>query len=229
MLGFESAVSLGIEHLETDIHVSADGVVYCIHDHTVDRTTDGHGWLSELRSGEIETLDAGYHHRVGPAYPFRGRGVKIPAFEEVISSFPAVRVVVDLKEDAVVEPFAALVRDSAVAERLIVGSFDDRRIAGFRDLTNGRVPTSTGASLSRRWFLSSRLGRGGGGGPSALQLPQQTRGLRVVDEKLVDAAHRSGLQVHVWTVNDITQASRLLEMGVDGIVTDRPDLVLDVV
>lgn len=226
MLAFESAVSLGVEHLETDVHVSADGVIHCIHDHTVDRTTEGSGPFSSLSSAEISGLDAGYRHRDGSAHRFRGKGVRVPVFEEVVASFPGVRIVVDLKEDAVVGPLARLVVRAGLAERLIVGSFSDARIERFRELTGGRVPTSTGALLSRRWLVSSRLRRLGGGDPSALQLPLQMRGIRVVDERLVETAHEAGLQVHVWTVNDVEAAARLFAMGVDGIVTDRPDLML---
>ena len=226
MLAFESAVSLGVEHLETDVHVSADGVVHCIHDHTVDRTTDGSGLFSSLSSAEVSRLDAGYRHRDGSSHPFRGQGITVPVFEEVVASFPGVRVVVDLKEDAVVDPLAQLVVRAGLADRIIVGSFSDARIARFRELTGGAVPTSTGAVLSRRWLVRSRLRLVGGGNPSALQLPLQMRGVRVVDERLVDTAHEAGLQVHVWTVNDVSDAARLFAIGVDGIVTDRPDLML---
>lgn len=226
MVAFQSAISLGIEHLETDIHVSGDGVVFCLHDHTVNRTTDGTGPISSISTSEIGRLDAGYRHRDGSSYPFRAQGTSIPSFEEVVTSFPNVRVVVDLKEDAVVAPFAKLVRRMAIGERLIVGSFADHRIEMFDELTHGKVATSTGSLLSRRWLLSSRIGRLGGGSPSALQLPLQMRGLRVVDRRLVETAHQQGLQVHVWTVNDVAEALRLFEMGVDGIVTDRPDVML---
>lgn len=226
MLAFESAVALGIEHLETDIHVSADGVVYCIHDHTVDRTTDGHGLVAALASDEIERLDAGYRHRGEGGYPYRGKSVAIPTFSELASSFPDARLVVDLKEDAVVAPFADLVNRSEVGSRLIVGSFSDLRITRFRELTDGLIATSSGSATSRQWLMSSRVGRIGPAEPCALQLPLQRRGLRVVDAKLIDSAHNSGIQVHVWTINDPIEARRLFDMGVDGVVTDRPDLMI---
>ncbi len=228
MMAFESAISLGVEHVETDIRVSADGTVFCLHDHTVNRTTDGFGALSSFSADEVARFDAGYRHRQGSQYPYRGEGNKVPTFEEVAFSFPQVAIVVDMKEDSVVAPFAALVRKTGLGPRLIVGSFSDDRIERFRALTDGEVATSTGADLSRRWLMKSRIGMPGGGGPSALQLPLQMRGLRLVDQKLVDVAHAAGLQVHVWTVNDVDQARRLFGMGVDAIVTDRPDLMLGI-
>lgn len=226
MFAFESALATGVEHLETDIHVSADGVVYCIHDHTVDRTTDGTGPVASLASDEVDRLDAGYHHRDDGGFPFRGQGVGVPTFSELALSFPDARLVVDLKEDSVVAPFADLVDHLGVGQRLIVGSFSDQRIARFRQLTGGRIATSTGSVTSRQWLVNSRVGRAGAPGPSALQLPVQRRGLRVVDHKLVDAAHNAGIQVHVWTINDPSEARDLFAMGVDGVVTDRPDLMM---
>lgn len=226
MLAFESAISLGAEHLETDIRVSTDGIVFCLHDQTVNRTTDGFGSISAHTADEIVRLDAGYRHRQETSYPYRGKGATIPTFEELAFSFPDARIVVDLKEDSVVAPFAALATRTGLGSRLIVGSFSDSRIERFRALTNGTIATSTGARSSRRWLVNSRVGKPGGGQPSALQLPMQLRGLRVIDQKLVDVAHAAGLQVHVWTVNDPDQVRRLFEMGVDAVVTDRPDLMI---
>ncbi len=225
---FANSIDLGVEHVETDVHVSSDGVVFCFHDHTVNRTTNGNGEFSALTSREIGQLDAGYRHWTGEGFGFRGRGLTVPTFEELASGYPTLRIVVDLKQDQVVEPFAALVTRLGIEHRIIVGSFADNRLEHFRALTKGRVPTSTGAVASRQWLINSRFGRKGIDA-SALQLPLQMRGLRVVDRKLVDAAHDAGLQVHVWTVNDVVGARALLDSGVDGLVTDRPDLMLDLV
>lgn len=229
MIAFQNAISMGARHLETDIHLSADGVVHCFHDHTLQRTTNGHGLFSNLTAAEIAGLDAGFNHQRRGSFQFRGSGVTVPTFEELATSFPEVRLVVDLKEDAVVEAFARLVSRLGIEDRLIVGGFSDHRISRFRDHTDGSVPTSTGPGAARAWFITSRFGRGWRGDAGSLQLPLQRRGLRVVDERLVEAAHKRGLQIHVWTVNDPVQMSDLLDMGVDGLVTDRPDLALSLV
>jgi len=228
MVAFSAAVEVGARHIETDVRVSADGVVYCIHDPSVDRTTNAAGLFSQHSSQEIAGLDAGFGHATPEGFPFRSAGVRIPMFEELVTSFPDIHVVVDLKEDAVVAPMVDLVRRLGIGDRLIVGSFSDARLARFRELTDGEVPTSVGTTTARSWLLASRVGRGLSGPGSALQLPLQRGGVRVVDRKLVDAAHARGVQVHVWTINDPDKMQELIEIGVDGIVTDRIDLLLEV-
>ena len=227
MPAFQAAIERGARHIETDVRVSADAVVHCFHDPLVDRTTSGTGPLNVHTSSDIEELDAGHRHVTADGPVFRETGARIPTFEELVTSFPDVSIVVDMKEDDVVEPLATLVNSMGIGERLIVGGFSDRRIAAFRELTSGRVPTSTGPTETRMWLLASRVGRGYSGSASALQVPRQVRGVKVVDPKLVDAAHSKGLQVHVWTVNEPAHMRELLEMGVDGLVTDRIDLLLD--
>jgi glycerophosphoryl diester phosphodiesterase len=223
MTAFENAVALGAEHLETDVHISADGVVFCFHDHTLDRITGVRGSFSDRTAIEIQGLDAGFNHRGPGGLDYRGTGVRVPTFEELVLSLPGVRIVVDLKQEEVVVPFARLVDSLGIGHRLIVGSFSDRRLDQFRGAVSGEVATSTGYAMSRRWLLASRSSRPVPGPAAALQLPLQTRGWRVVDAKLVDTAHDAGLQVHVWTVNDAVEMERLFALGVDAVITDRPD------
>ncbi len=222
---FQGAVDLGFRHLETDLHITSDGVLVCVHDHTVDRTTEASGPVDSFSLGEIKELDAGYRHAGTDGFIFRGRGLKVPTLEELATSFPYVSLVLDLKTDGLVEPLADLAARLGIGDRLIVGSFDDGRLEEFRRATAGKVATSTGPALSRLWVLASRVGRGAGGEAQALQVPTQIRGVRVVDEGLVAAAHDAGMQVHVWTVNDRDEMIRLLDLGVDGLITDRPDVL----
>jgi glycerophosphoryl diester phosphodiesterase len=228
MLAFQGAHDLGFRHFETDLHLTSDGVLVCFHDTSLDRTTDGSGEVSERTLAEIQTLDAGHRHADAGSYPFRGEGLVVPTLEEVLETFADVSLVVDMKAIGLAEPLAELVDRLGVGDRLIVGSFSDERLDVFRDLTSGKVPTSTGPVAARMWLLSSRVGRGGGGTADALQVPTQLRGVRVVDERLVQAAHDAELQVHVWTVNDPEEMVRLLDLGVDGLITDRPDVLKDV-
>jgi glycerophosphoryl diester phosphodiesterase len=227
MEAFSQAVALGFRFLETDLHVTADGVLVCIHDDTVDRTTDGTGSVSNFGFEELAGLDAGFRHNAAGGYPFRGAGVSVPSLEEAVTTLPEASFVVDLKGEGQVDLLAALIERLSLHDRLIVGSFSDQRLDEFRSATGGRVATSSGPMLSRMWLLTSRVGRGAGGQASALQLPTQVRGVKVVDKKLVDTAHNSGLQVHVWTVNDPAEMASYLDMGVDGIISDRPDLLRD--
>lgn len=227
MEAFDAAVDLGFDHLETDLHITRDGVLVCVHDDTVDRTTDASGPVESFTFEEIRELDAGFRHRSRDGYPYRSKGVRIPAFEEVIEAYPEARFVVDLKIDGMEEALTSLIDRHGLHDRAIVGSFSDARLSRFRQVSGGRVPTSTGSEISRMWVLGARLGRQGPPTGSALQLPTRMKGLRVVDQRLVGTAQAAGLQVHVWTVNRPSDMEFYLDIGVDGIITDRPDLLKD--
>ncbi len=226
-ISFQGAYEMGYRHFETDLHVTADDVLVCFHDPTVDRTTNARGRVEHMTVDHLQSLDAGYRHATSEGFTYRDSGATVPTLEWLLTTFPEVSVVVDMKSDGLARPLAALIDDLEAHDRLIVGSFSDARLAEFREATGGRVATSVGPAQARRWILASRVGRGAGREAAALQLPTSLRGFRVVDEKLVEAAHRSGLQVHVWTVNRRTEMERLLDIGVDGLVTDRPDLLRD--
>jgi len=224
---FQGAYELGYRHFETDLHLTADGVLVCFHDHTVDRTTNAMGAVEQYTLAELQALDAGHRHGTNEGYSFRGSGVRVPTLEWLLTEFRDTSVIVDLKTDGLAGPLTALVDDLDAYDRLIVGSFADARLVELKEICDGRIATSSGPALARMWVLASRVGRGAGGDIAALQLPTHMRGVRVVDKKLVDAAHAAEIQVHVWTVNEPKEMTRLLDMGVDGLVTDRPDLLKD--
>jgi len=221
---FAEALGLGFRHIETDLHLTADGVLVCFHDHLLYRTTGEAGLVSERTFDELGRLDAGFRHDRGTTFPFRDQGVTIPSLEEVLTTHPEVTIVVDLKEDGLEAPLARLIEDLRVAQRLIVGSFHDRRLREFRRLTNGTVPTSTSPRETMAMIAASRRGRPISSDAAALLVPTHWWGLRVVDDRLVDSAHLAGMQIHVWTVNTVNEMNRLLDLGVDGLITDRPDL-----
>jgi glycerophosphoryl diester phosphodiesterase len=226
---FDAAVALGYSHLETDAHVSADGVVFSFHDHILDRVTDHRGRLVDHTAAEIMAVDAAYHFSVdGTSYPLRGTGVGIPTMEQVLTRWPGVCVNIDTKSDAVVEPLVDLLRRIDAFDRVCVGSFSDERLRRVRRLSDDAVCTSMGpASIAAAW-LASRTGHMPRLGADCLQVPVRARRLVVVDRRLVDAAHLAGLQVHVWTIDDAEQMVALLDLGVDAIMTDRPRLLRDV-
>lgn len=227
MVAFQGAYDLGIRWFETDVHVTADDVVVCLHDDTLDRTTDVHGDVAMWRFGELASVDAGYRHDRDNAYPFRGMGIRVPSLEEVASAFPDSRFIVDLKRDGTEGPLAKLIGRLDLWDRVIVGGFDDARVRRFRRLTADRVATSTGPRATFvRWAAAAAGLRPR---PAhALQVPERYGRLRVVTERSVERHTQAGSQVHVWTVNEPDEMHRLLDWGVHGIITDRPDLLRQV-
>lgn len=225
---FRGAYELGYRHFETDLHLTADGALVCFHDPTVDRTTNATGRVEGMTLRELQSLDAGYRHGTSDGFPYRRAGARVPTLEWLLTSFPDTSVVVDMKSDGLARPLAALIQDLGAHERLIVGSFSDARLAEFRDASNGKVATSVGPTAARLWVLASRVGRRGSRDAACLQLPTYVRGVRIVDAKLVATAHDAGLPVHVWTVNEESEMIRLLDIGVDGLITDRPDILKNV-
>jgi glycerophosphoryl diester phosphodiesterase len=214
--------------LEVDVRLTRDGHVVVLHDPTVDRTPDGSGFVSELTLAEIRSLDAGARF-VAPdgSAPFRGRGVRIPRFEDVLGAFPRTRINAEAKEPAVARPLVQAIRRHGAEHRVLVAAeFEKARrsVVGY--------PGPWGASRHHilGFLLSHRLPGGGPYTPEAdaLQIPEVWKGVRILTPRLVREAHRRNIPVHVWTVDDPDDMRRLLGMGVDAIQTDRPDLLADV-
>jgi glycerophosphoryl diester phosphodiesterase len=223
MVAFQGAVDLGYRYLETDVHVSRDGRVVIFHDHVLDRLTDGSGRFVDRDWFELRALDAAHGFGAEAGFPLRGRGIGMPLLEEALTTFPDQMFNLDLKQPAIAETVAAEVRRLGAEDRVMIGSFHDRRIRAFRRAAP-EVATSAGPREVAR-ALASRHPRGSA---DAYQVPERAGAVRVVSPRFVAAAHRSGKQVHVWTVNEPDDMRRLLELGVDGIVTDRPDLLNEV-
>jgi len=228
MEAFSRTVGLGYRWIETDIHVTADGVVVCLHDPTLERTTNGEGEVTRLPWREVRELDAGYTHHADRGLPFRGRGVRIPSLEEVATAFPDLRMVLELKADHTEEPLLRLIRRLRLGDRVIIGSFSDARLARMRELSNGEIATSTGEKEVARLVRAAWVGRRAHTRNAALQIPPRSGLTPLVTRRTVKAYHRMGLQVHVWTINQPARMERLLDRGVDGIMTDRPDLLKEV-
>ncbi|MGD0834803.1 MAG: glycerophosphodiester phosphodiesterase [Candidatus Dormibacteria bacterium] len=229
MAAFAAAVALGCTHVETDVQLTRDRVLVAFHDDSLDRVTDGHGRIADLTLAEVRHADAGYRFSpAGAGFPFRGRGLTVPTFEELLTAWPQLRVNVDAKSEATVAPLAALIERLGATERVCAASFSDRRLRRFRRLSGGRVCTSMGSGAIARARLASLAGRMPAVGADCVQVPLAHRGIRIVDRRFVAAAHRGGLPVHVWTVDDEATMERLVDLGVDGIMTDRPSLLREV-
>lgn len=214
MAAFAAAVELGYRYLETDVHVTSDGVLLAFHDHTLDRVTDRRGFIGRLPYSYVRQA--------------RVQGEPIPLLEDILGTWPEARVNIDAKHDAAVPALVAAVERTRAHDRVNLGSFSNRRVHRIRQLTGERVCTwmgSTGVALLRlhSWGLPAPRF------PAACaQVPICRGRIPVLDRRLVGAAHRRGLAVHVWTVNERAEMERLVDLGVDGIFSDRPTVLKEV-
>jgi len=225
MISFELAAAIGVDVLETDIHLTRDKYVVACHDETVDRTTNGSGRIKEMTLAELQELDAGYNFCVNGEYPYRGMGIVIPEFEELLKAFPEFPFNVETKPDDA-ELRAAYYRLLRQYGRLDDGSIVAagnkqsmlNKIRQVMQYTScSRLETASIVFMS--WLgLRPIIGKKA----TALQVPVRRGPLRIVSPRTVKAAHKLGLEVHVWTINYVDEMRRLLLMGVDGIFTDFP-------
>jgi glycerophosphoryl diester phosphodiesterase len=217
---FEHAVALGYRYLETDVHATSDGELLAFHDESLDRVTDATGRLSELTAEAVSQARIGGSHAV-------------PRMADLLEAFPQARFNIDLKAPGAVAPLAELVERTGAHDRVCIGSFSGPRMREFRRLTAGRVATSATPDELVRWLTrTTRLP-----GVRVLQVPWRRRGLTLVTAGFVRRAHAAGLHVHVWTgdahsawasIDDPASLGQLLDLGVDGLIVDRTDVLKDV-
>lgn len=218
LAAFRHAASLGYRYLETDVHVTRDGVLLAFHDTVLDRVTDRRGEVAALTLAEVREALVG------------GRE-SVPTLAELFDAFPEARFNIDLKAEGAVPVLADFISAREAWDRVLVGSFSRRRTARFRSLTGGRVPTcATPVEIAAfRLLPSARLAAlVAGRGFAALQVPHRRSRVRIVTPGFVRRAHAAGRQVHVWTIDEAEEIGELLDRGVDGIFTDRTDILRDV-
>jgi glycerophosphoryl diester phosphodiesterase len=220
MLSFDRAVQLGYRYLETDVRVTGDGVALAFHDASLDRVTDSEGRISQLSWEDVRKA------RIGGTEA-------IPLLADVLTTWPDVRLNIDVKSDLGVGATVDVIRRTAAIDRVCIGAFSDRRVAAVRVLLGPRLCTSLGPRAALALRLRSRTRQGAvmcRARPlgDCVQVPAWIGRLQVVDERLVRAAHGFGLPVHVWTVNDPIEMTRLLDLGVDGLISDRADVLREV-
>jgi glycerophosphoryl diester phosphodiesterase len=209
MAAFASAVGQGFGVIETDLRASEDGVVFIFHDPTLDRMVGRPGMIESLGRAEIAKLKIrGAHH--------------VPRLAEALEAFPNTRFNLDCKSDAAATLLPQVLARADAWDRVCVGSFDDRRLARLRGACGPKLCTSTAMKevarvRFRSWFLPLPLPPG-----DCLQVPRRWRTIPIVDERFLATCHRNGLPVHVWTVNEESEMRRLLDLGVDGLMTDHP-------
>jgi glycerophosphoryl diester phosphodiesterase len=189
-------------------------VVVAFHDDRLDRVTDRPGLIADLPWSEVQMA--------------RIKGEPIPLLEDLVGTWPDVRINIDIKHDAAVVPLLQVLERTRAHDRVCVAAFSERRLAAFRRLTAGRVCTACGPTAIVRLRLASfgtPVGRLAG---NCVQVPVRHGRVRIIDARFLAAAHRRGLPVHVWTVDDRVEMERLLDLGVDGIMTDRPRILKEV-
>jgi glycerophosphoryl diester phosphodiesterase len=233
LFAFQNALDLGVDVLEMDLHITSDNVLVIIHDETVDRTTDGSGEVEQMTLAEIKALDAAYRwtRDDGATYPHRGQGISIPTLEEIFQAFPGQRMTIEIKktERSMAAPLCAMIRKYNMQNRVLVASFHDERMAEFR-AECPEVATSSARQETTIFVLLTKAWLGGLVSPEfqSLQVPRASSGITVMTPGFVRAAHARNLKVEPWTINDPEEMKLYLDWGVDGIITDRPDLLLEI-
>jgi glycerophosphoryl diester phosphodiesterase len=215
---FRRAVDEGYRYLETDVHATADGVVVVHHDDDLDRTTDAHGVVARM---PWKTVSAA---KIGGREP-------ICRLEDLLEELPDALINIDVKTDSAIEPVAETLRRTGAINRVCLASFSDSRLQRLRARIGPKLVTSMGPRSVAALWTAGRLWA-----PRAwrsirgrmAQVPVTQGRLRVVDQRLITAAHRRGMEVHVWTIDDPAQMNHLLDLGVDGLVTDQPGILRDV-
>ncbi|MFJ4694650.1 glycerophosphodiester phosphodiesterase [Streptomyces sp. NPDC088766] len=213
---FRRAVEAGYRYIETDVHTTRDGRLVAFHDATLDRLTDGTGRIADLPWADVRRA------RVG------GRET-VPLFEELLETFPEVRWNVDMKAEPALHPLLNLIARADAWDRVCVSSFSEARVVRAQRLAGPRLATSYGTRgvlnlRLRSWGVPATVRRSA----VAVQVPETQSGIQVVDRRFVRSAHARGLQVHVWTINEADRMHRLLDLGVDGIMTDHIDMLRQV-
>ena len=248
VVAFDHGLALGADGIELDVHLSRDGVVVVHHDATLERTTDGHGPVAALTADELARLDAGHWFtpvsgppspagsepataRQPALYPFRRLAGGVPTLEAVLRRYREARFIIELKVNDPVLAHRAIdaIRGADAVERAALGSFGTRVLRAAREY-EPRIPTGasreeTRLALYRSWVRwPVRRPR-----YQEFQVPEMSGSTRVVSPRFVKYAHQAGVAVRVWTVNEEADMRRLLDWGVDALISDRPDLAVQLV
>ena len=228
---FRSAADLGIGYLELDVWLSRDERIVVHHDENTLRTCGKKAAVPHTSFAKLRELDPGWGFvDASGERPFAGRGIRIPTLEEVLDAFPEMLLTVEIKQDSerLRELLLGLLRERDALDRVLIASHEDRIVHGVRELAP-EIPTNFGFQEARDFILRADLGNLSGYVPpgSALQIPPKRGGRILVAPEVIRAAHDLGVEVHVWTVNDPDEAKRLLDMGVEGIMSDDAEMLIN--
>lgn len=232
LYAFQQALELGSDALEMDLYITKDGIPVVIHDDTVNRTTNGSGLVSDFTLTELQALDAGYQFSTidePNQFPYRGQGIRIPTLEEVLRQFPNTPMIIEIKKDdpTLIQRTGELVQEFNREQLIKVGSFSSKILDDFRSQFPG-LETGAGTNEVTLFYVLHRLFLSGFMVPQAtgFQVPEFQGPLHVANRRFIADAQRKGLRVDAWTINDEETMIRLLDIGIDGLITDRPDLAI---
>ena len=230
---FQNSRDLGVDVIELDVRGTSDGAIVVLHDAMVDRTTDGTGQISEMTLGQAKRLNAGFRWTsdYGKTFPFRNGKIAIPTLQEVFAALPEMKFNIEPKQSSpsIIKPLCSIIRENRMTDKVVIGSFNQTILDEFRRECPG-VATSAGPSEVSKFLAMYKTGLSESYSPAmqALQIPEYIAGVQIVTKEFVDAAHERNLKVHIWTVNEAADMERLLNTGVDGIMTDYPDKLLKI-
>lgn len=236
MFAFENAVQIGADVLEMDAHMTKDRQIVLMHDETVDDTTDGTGLIEDLTLDQLKELDAAYEwsNDEGKTFPYRNLGIQVPTLAELFQKFPQMRYLIEIKltENPMDKPVCDLIRQFNMQAKVIVASFHDEAMRNFRDACP-EVATSASRGEVTKFVLLGKIFLSGFVMPGYQSLqppydPKESMNIPIMTERLVHEAHAKNIKVEPWTVNDPELMKQYIEWGVDGIITDRPDLMVDI-
>ena len=236
MYAFEKAVEIGADVLEMDAHITEDGQIVLMHDEKVDRTTDGTGLIEDLTLSELKNLDAAYKwsNDDGKTFPYRGQGIQVPVLGELFEKFPRMRYVIEIKltQNPIEKPLCDLIRNHDMQDKVMVASFHDEAMQNFRR-TCPQVATSASRTEVRNFVLFGKVFLSGWIAPQyqAIQPPydpKESMNILIMTKRFIREAHAKNIKVEPWTVDEPELMKEYIEWGVDGIMTDRPDLMIGV-
>ncbi|MCC5894767.1 MAG: glycerophosphodiester phosphodiesterase [Alkalibacterium sp.] len=234
---FRHAENLEVDILEYDVFITADGELVVIHDDTVDRTTDGTGRVNDMILEELQALDAGYHFENEQGeHTFRDKGVYIPAVEEVFQEFGHKRQLIELKAtndpekyEEMIQEMWRLIEEYNMHDRVLIASFDHDINLRFNEVSKGSVAIGAGEQETRRFVMIHKALLNAVYRPTAdaFQLPTEQEGFNLADWKLIRGAENRGMTVYYWTINDEETMQELIDLGAHGIMTDNPELLIE--
>lgn len=231
LAALDNGLALGADGIEIDVQLSADGVPVVCHDKTIDRTTNQVGAVRAFTADQLARVDAGHRFERDGAFPFRGQGIGVPTLRAVLARYPDTRAIIEMKggEPELARAVAYEVRHASAVDRVCVGSFYQASIVALREEAPEIVTSAS--QPEARWALHRSWVRWPWIGPRpyvAFQVPERSGRLRVVTPAFVDQVHREGQVIQVWVVNDEADLRRLLDWGIDGVISDRPDVAVRV-
>ena len=236
LYAFEKAVEIGADVLEMDAHITRDGAIVLMHDEEVDRTTDGTGLIENLTLDELKQLDAAYQwsNDGSKTFPYRGQDIQVPTLEELFQKFPQMHYVIEIKltQNPIDQPLCDLIRRYDMHEKVMVASFHDEAMQNFREICP-EIATSASRTEVRNFVLLGKVFLSGFIAPKYQSIqppydPKESLNIPIMTRRFIREAHAKNIRVEPWTVDDPALMKQYIEWGVDGIMTDRPDLMIEV-